>query len=50
MIINNYYVLEESIKIVHNLYFFPQEIVKFRKQTTLLINTLFIHLLCPHQP
>ena len=42
--------LGQLFKIVHNLCYFPEEIVKFREQTPLLSNTRSLHPLYLHQP
>ena len=42
--------LGHLFKIVHNLCFFPQEIIKFREQTSFLSNTRFVHSLHFYQP
>ena len=42
--------LGQLFKIVHNLCFFPEDIVKLREQTPLLSNTRSLHSLYLHQP
>ena len=42
--------LGQLFKIIHNLRYFPEGIIKLREQTPLLTNTRFLHLLYLHQP